>query len=297
MRISMVCSVVMALMARCAMAQGDSAAWAMSHDRGFSYFTGLGWRTTTYTEEASSVRARSSVSTRSALLVAGAAYALHPDWLAVLDNTSTFAPGTAVEQWHATGATVPYAVSPTQIEDRAVNGSLLQRNRFSLSQSTTRAMALWRVAPQTFVSGGLELHSHAYKRFAFDVVQPDVVAQPRDSVVDESVSEVLLQLGSALESERVKHASRHYSLRWGVAVPVWRRVENTLMPDMPFTGTRGWDLHVEGRYSFAVHDMVHIGGWAQYLYARRERQAKGWYELPRSTMRGLSVGIELLWKL
>ncbi|HEX5354752.1 MAG TPA: hypothetical protein VFW93_00945 [Aquabacterium sp.] len=227
----------------------------------------------------------------------GALYAVHPDFLFTLDNTSNFAPGTSTESWFATSGTMPYAVSPTVIEDRPVNGPLLQQNRFSLSQNLTRLLAHVRTQGPWFVLGGVNFHAQSYKRFGFQVLQPAVVNAPADAVVDESTSEVLLEAGVALESERVKHADRHYSLRFSMAKPVWRRLDNTAWPDVTFTGTSGWDARLEGRYSVAVHELVHVGGWAQYLYAQRGSQIRGAYELPLTHTRSVAFGLEVLWKL
>ena len=279
------------------LAFAEAQGFGLSHDRGFSYFLGVGRQTLHYSEEAAMVRARSSARASSALLITGAVYAVHPDLLVALDNTTTFAPSTATESWRATASTVPYAVSSTQIEDRAVNGPLLQTNRFSLSQSNTRVLAQYRVRGPWFWVGGLAFRSQSFKRYRFDVLQPNVVNMPTSSVVEESSSEVLGELGLALESERVKDVPRHYGLRLSVATPFWRRLDNTSASDISFKGTKGWDLNLEGRYSFAINDMAHIGGWAQYAFSERGRQIKGFYELPRSQTRSTAIGIELLWKL
>jgi hypothetical protein len=124
-----------------------------------------------------------------------------------------------------------------------------------------------------FLVGGVDFHSQSFKRFSFNVLQPLVVNTPSNSVVEESCSEVLGELGVALESERVKDAPRHYSLRASMARLLWRRLDNTNAADRVFTGTKGWDLNLEGRYSMAI------------------------YELPSARLRSLSYGLELLWKL
>jgi hypothetical protein len=114
---------------------------------------------------------------------------------------------------------------------------------------------------------------------------------------EETVGEVLLQGGVALESEQVRGASKHYSLGLLVGLPVWRHVQNTATPDLTFNGTRGYDLSLEGRYSRAVLDNVHLGGWVKYGYSKRGWQSAGTAEQPESQTIRRAVGLELLWKL
>lgn len=269
-----------------------------SNERGFSYFLGLGHQRTHYSEDAATVRAKSSVSTGSALLITGALYAIKPDFLVSLDNTSTFAPGNSTETWRATSSTVPYYNTSTQlIEDRAVNGPLLQQNRYTLSQSSTRAMAFYRASGPLFLIGGANLHTQSFRRYSYQILQPAVVANPTNSVVEETSSEVLAEVGVGLESERVRRAANHYSVRATVGRPVWRSLTNTNAPDLTFTGTQGWDVGLEGRYSVAIHDIAHLGLWGQYLFSERARQVQGYAELPKTHTRSTAVGIELLWKL
>lgn len=269
-----------------------------SSDRGFSYFLGVGHQATHYSENAATVRARSSVSSSSALLITGAMYAVRPDLLVSLDNTSTFAPGISTETWRATSSTVPFYNTTTElVEDRAVDGPLLQQNRFSLAQTSTKALAHYKVADQMFVVGGANFHTQSFRRFSYKILQPAVVADPANSVVEETSSEVLAQVGLALESERVKNTPRHYSLHATVGLPVWRSLTNTNAPDLTFNGIKGWDVCLEGRYSIAIHEVAHIGGWAQYNFSERGRQVQGYSELPLTHTRSVAYGVELLWKL
>ena len=54
---------------------------------------------------------------------------------------------------------------------------------------------------------------------------------------------------------------------------------------------------LEGRYSVAVRDSMHVGLWGKWSVTHRPRQTLGLAELPLSRMTGLNYGIELLWKL
>ena len=69
------------------------------------------------------------------------------------------------------------------------------------------------------------------------------------------------------------------------------------MPELNFDKPGGWDLALEGRYSVAVRDSVHVGLWGKWSVTHRPRQTLGLAELPVSRMTGLNYGIELLWKL
>lgn len=281
-------------------ALAEDTGFGVSHDRGFSYFVGLGQQTTHYSETATTVGVRSTASTRSALLVAGALYAVHPDVLVALDNTSTFAPGNTTERWQATGATLPFEVDTVNhvYEARPVNGPLLQLNRFSLSQNSTRILAHYRAMSDVFLVGGATFHTQSFKRFSYNVLQPDFIQSANSqTVVEESSNEVLAEVGLAMESERVKKVPTHYSLRVSVATPLWRRLDNTGAPDVTFNSTKGWDFNLEGRYSVAIHDLLHIGAWTQYAFSERGRQVQGVDELPMAHTRSLAYGIELLWKL
>ena len=173
---------------------------------------------------------------------------------------------------------------------------LLQTNRYSLQQNTTRLMWQHRLRDAWFATGGVSFHNHSFKRFGF-AAGPDNAVNLPVGTVEETVSEAMLNLGFALESERVRQVGHHYGLRVGVAVPVWRRVQNTSFPNDTFGGTSGWDLSISGRYSIAVRPNMHIGAWGQWVSGERGRDVQGLLELPRSEMRTLSYGIELLWKL
>lgn len=269
--------------------------------RGFSYFLGLGKQTTHYSEH-SEIGIRSESKSSTALLITGALYAVHPDFLVSLDNASSFAPANTTETWLATGATLPYEFDEVNhlYEQRAVNGPLLQTNRFSLSQNNTRLLAHYRATGPLFLVGGVNFHSQSFKRFKYQVFQPDFVDARyvnATTVVEETSSELLAEIGVALESERVKDTPTHYSLRASVAKPLWRQLQNTGAPDLRFNSTVGWDVNLEGRYSVAINSVAHIGGWAQYSFAERGRQSYGSQELPVAHTRSVAYGIELLWKL
>lgn len=294
----LVCGALYAPQASADLQAPANMGFGLSSERGFSYFLGLATQHTTYSERADTVRASSSASVRSALLVTGALYAVHPDLLLALDHTSNFAPGSSVETWRATSSTVPYLnTGNNTIEDRAVNGPLLQQNRFSLSQNVTRLTGHYRVKDDWFSLLGMQFHTQSFKRYAFHILQPNVVSTPSNSVVEESASEMVLEAGLALESERVKSAPSHYSLRATIGTPIWRRLDNTNAPDVRFDSAKGLDLNIEGRYSLALSQVAHIGGWAQYGFSQRASQIQGRYELPRAHVRTLSYGLELLWKL
>lgn len=111
---------------------------------------------------------------------------------------------------------------------------------------------------------------------------PDnAVATPASTTVEETMSEVLANVGMALESG-----------------PLWRRVENTSQPQTTFKGTSGWDLAVAGRYSRAVMPHVHLGAWGKWAMSKRGVETRGpTLELPASRLHSLGAGLELLWKL
>ncbi|MDZ7855245.1 hypothetical protein [Sphaerotilus sp.] len=258
-------------------------------DKGFSYFIGLSQLHSHYREDVSLMPIRSKVTASSPLLVTGALYAVTPDWLLSLDNETTFAPRTATETWQATGPVVAGVTlsSPT-----------LQTNRFRLSSSRTRMLVHHRWQDQFFLLGGPEFHSQSFRRYAYESGPDGLVRIVNGQTSEETSAEVVLALGAAIESEAVRHQPQHYSLRAMVGVPVWRRVESTSSPQARFTGLGGYDLTLEARYSRAVLDDVHLGGWVKFSRAERSRDTAGAsLELPRSRLDGLAVGLELLWKL
>lgn len=263
----------------------DTRFWV---DHGFSYFIGLAQQHTRYREQVSGEPIESRVSTRSPLLVSGALYAVNADLLLALDNETTFAPSTRTETWNATGPVV---------DGVTLTSSQLQQNKFRLSDTTTRLLVHQRVADQTYLIGGAAFHSQSFRRYSFASGPDNLVKIVDGQTTEESAGEVLLQLGAALESAAVRNVGSHYSLRATLGVPVWRRVENTIVPDVQFNGTGGLDLAVEGRYSIALTSGVHIGGWARLSQSRRSAQTESGVELPRSRTDQTAYGIELLWKL
>lgn len=274
-------------LALCAATAG-ALAQAPSEDRGFSYFMGVGVQSLTYREKPSIVPAESRARVTNPLLITGAVYALNADGLLSLDSESTFAPTTVTERWTATTGT---------INGITLTDPVLQTNRFSLQESTTRLLLHYRVRQQLFAVGGASFHSQSFKRFGFRAGADNVTSLPVDRTVEESISEVLLHVGLALESERVRNSRDHYSLRATVGVPVWRRLENTAFPDQNFSGTGGYDLSLAARYSYALVPNVHVGVWGQVAQALRRAQVNGNVELPKSTLGSLAGGLELLWKL
>lgn len=256
-------------------------------DRGFSYFMGLGRQTVRHREMPSIVAARSRAEVSSPLLNTGALYAIDADNLLSLDAETTFAPGTTTERWTSTSG----SMGPVQL-----SSPLLQTNLFSLHQARTRVLAQHRLWGPWFAVGGASFHSHSFKRFRFAAGPDNAVTLP-PGTVEETVSEVQLNAGLALESESVRNSRHHYSARLTLGKPVWRRVENTAFADHRFGGTGGWDVVAAGRYSLAVRPAFHVGAWGQLAQNVRQRQIKGAVELPRSQTQTLSGGLEVLWKL
>ena len=95
----------------------------------------------------------------------------------------------------------------------------------------------------------------------------------------------------------------HYSARLYMGKPIWREVDNTALPNKTFNGTGGYDMTLEGRYSYAVLPNVHLGLWGQYSYSKRDSETTtinggaNRAELPESTLAGFAYGLEMLWKL
>jgi len=257
--------------------------------KGFLYFMGLARQHVMYRETGSLLPFESRASGASPVLVTGALYALSERLLMSLDNETTFYPDRASETWTATGPT---------FDGFVLTSPVLQRNGFSLQQSKTQVLGHYRVQGQTFGVGGAALRTQSFKRYSFTPGPDNAVATPTDTTVEESIAELLLDAGVALESEQVRGQATHYSLRATSSVPVWRRLTNTTAPQAAFSGQRGFDLAVEGRYSRALADKVHAGVWGSWSMARRGQQTLGGtLEMPRSRLDSLGCGVELLWKL
>lgn len=257
-------------------------------DKGFSYFIGVAQLRSRYREDVRVVPVRSEVTTSSPLLVTGALYAVTPDLLVALDNETTFAPRAATETWRATAP---------EIAGTLLTSSTVQTDRFRLSDSATRLTAHYRWQEQTFLLAGTSFHSRSFRRYGYAAGPDNVVTIQSGQTTEETAAEVMLNLGVALESEAVRRQPSHYSVRALVGVPLWRRVENTAAPQTRFSGARGYDLSLEARYSRAVLDDGHLGGWLKLSRVQRAGESVGAMELPRSRLDGLAAGVELLWKL
>ena len=260
---------------------------AARNELGFSYLLGLGAQSVTYREDSQSGVSSKATST-SPLIVSGALYAINRDFLFSLGNEMTFAGGSATENWTATSST---------FDGQTLTSRLLQTNGFSLSQSTTSLLAHYRLARDWFLVGGGALHTQTYKRYDFMQGPDHAVSLPTDKTVEESTSEVLANIGVALEPGRVRDEQVHYGLRATLGVPIWSRTDNTQSPGVHFDSTSGFDIGLEGRYSLRVHDGIHVGLWGQWLNSRRSRTMVGELELPNNRTTTLSGGLELLWKL
>ncbi len=276
-----------------AWAQGAAAAapaveppWT---DKGFSYFIGIARQDLTYRESVSILPVNSRAKVSNPLLVSGALYEVSQTLLFSLDNETTFAPSTSTERWTATSGT---------LNGTALTSSLVQTNRFRLSDSTTKLQGYYRLQGPWFVVAGPAFHSQSFRRFGFKAGPDQATDVTSVNTVEETAAEVLWHVGAALESERVRASAQHYSLRASVALPLWRRMESTAQPDTTFSKVAGgYDLSLEGRYSRAVREHVHLGAWTKYAVSHRSSERQGQLELPRSRLDNLSYGIELLWKL
>lgn len=281
------CALVAAGIAGNAQAQTQDVAAARS-ELGFSYLLGLGDQSVSYSERSSLLPVRSKATTHSPLIVSGALYAINRDLLFSLDSQLTFAPGSATESWTATSGT---------FNGQTLTSRVIQTNGFSLSQNTTDLLGHYRVTRDWFAVGGVALHTQTFKRYGFVQGVDKAAALPADRTVEESTSEALADIGVALEPGRVRDEPMHYGLRAMLAVPMWRRTDNTQSPGVHFKSSSGLDLSLEGRCSWRIHDGIHAGVWGQWLESRRDRSVVGQLELPDSRTRTLSVGLELLWKL
>lgn len=267
-------------------ASADDIGTGGAAESGFSFFMGLGQSTVRYQETASTLPVKSDVQVNNIILNSGALYALDYDYLFSIENLSTFYPGKATESWNATSAFTSGGYS--------FQSGLLQQNSFSLSQSTTRLYLHRRLADNWFVMGGPSFGSNSFKRYGFVAAQPGVNT---GSVVEESSSEILVNLGLELESERVLNRPSHYSLSLSVGAPVWRRLQNTNYPNDTFDATQGYDVMLAGRYSWAIMRYAQIGLWGQLSTSHRGSQTIGNAELPSSKLDAASYGVELLWKI
>lgn len=256
-------------------------------DQGFSYFMGLGQLNSTYQESISILPVKSKAQSSNLILITGALYVLNEDYMLSLDSLSTFYPGTTTESWNST--------SPT-FNGINLTSSILQQNSFSLSVSNTLLALHKRIDGDWFLFGGPSFGTNSFKRYAF-VQGPDKAVAITNATVEESSSEVLANFGIALESAQVRNAPSHYSLRASVAAPLWRQLQNTSYPSQIFSSAKGYDIAVEGRYSWAIHQKVHLGTWLRLARAYRGNQITGKLEMPANTLTSAGYGLELLWKL
>lgn len=257
-------------------------------DSGYSYFIGLARYELRYREYVDALPIQSNAKASNALLVAGTLFPINEDWLVSLDSASTLLPGRSSEIWTATADTL----NGTRLTSR-----VLQTNRFSLSENSTQILGHYRVRGPIFGMGGMALRNQSFKRFSFVAGPDNLVATPSGTTVEESITEVMLMAGAALESEVVRGQPRHYSLRAMLGVPVWRRLTNTQSPELEFNRSSGFDFILEGRYSWAVSQRIHLGGWGRFLHSNRARQSIGNFEAPKSQYSGFGYGVEAIWKL
>ncbi len=283
-------AVLLSLCTQAAQAQTPTSA-PPPDERGYSYFLGIAQQSVTYREDSRSQPVKSEARSRSPLLITGALFALAPDTLLSVHSENTFFPGRSNERWTATG---------TSLGGVPLTDPLVQSNGFSLSQSTTQLAAHQRVRKDLFGTAGFNFHTQSFKRYSFVAGPDNAVTIPTGTTVEESTSELLLNLGVELESESVRSASRHYSLRASVGVPLWRRTMNTEAPDVRFSGAKGYDLEFEGRYSWAVLHSLQVGVWSKYAIARRSAESQTLaghaYELPSNRTTTTALGMDVLWK-
>lgn len=255
-------------------------------EKGFSFFMGLGASIVRYQEATRSFPIKSDVRVSNMILNSGALYALNEEYLFSIDNVSTFYPGNATESWNASNT---FTVNST-----TYNRGLLQQNNFSLSQSNTILMLHKRMENGWFVIGGSSFGTNSFKRNAFVATSGVAIS---NSTVEESSSEILANLGIGYESEQLLNRPTHYSIRLTAGVPVWRRLQNTDVPDVVFTSTNGFDIALEGRYSWALRKDVHLGVWGRMSNSIRGSQTIGTAELPDTQLDTANFGLDLLWKL
>ncbi len=269
---------------------------AAAPEAGYSTFIGLARQRLTYREFATTLPVSSKAVINNPLLVSGALYAVQPDLLFSLDNETSFAPSSSQERWTApTGTAMP---NDPGLPDIVTTSPVLQTNGVRISDSTTRLLGQLRWRGPWFVSTGPAFHSQSFRRFSFVAGVDQAVNVSREETIEETAAEVLWHLGMGYESERVRATPVHLGWRMGLALPVWRKVENTAYPGVVFGNTRGgYDLGIEGRASVAVVDHVHLGIWGRMQTSRRPVDRQGSLELPRTRQDNQSFGIELLWKL
>lgn len=256
-------------------------------NQGFSYFMGLGQMQSSYQESISILPVKSKAKSSSLILLSGALYVLNEDYMLSLDSLSTFYPASSTESWTST--------SPV-FNGIKLTSPLLQQNSFSLSVSNTQLALHKRIEGDWFLFGGPTFVSSSFKRYAF-VAGPDKATNITNATVEESSSELLGNIGLALESAQVRDAVTHYSLRASAGTPLWRRLQNTSAPQTVFTSAKGYDLAIEGRYSWAIHQKVQLGTWGRLSHSYRGKEVQGRLEMPASTLDNMGLGIELLWKL
>lgn len=267
---------------------------AAAPESGYSYFIGMARQRLTYQEYAATLPVRSKAVVNNPLLVSGALYAVRPDVLFSLDNETSFAPASGQEHWSApVGTAFPNGSLPAIV----TTVPTIQTNGVRISDSTTRLLGQFRWQGPWFVSTGPAFHSQSFRRFSFEAGADQAVAIPTGTI-EETAAEVLWHLGFGYESERVRSVPVHLGWRTGLAVPVWRKVENTAYPGVVFGNARGGlDLSIEGRASLAVIEHVHLGVWGRLQTSRRPVDRVGNLELPRTRQTNQSIGVELLWKL
>ena len=145
-----------------------------------------------------------------------------------------------------------------------------------------------------FVMAGPNFATNAFRRNAFVAVSGVAIS---NSTIEESASEILANLGIGFESEQLRNSPTHYSFSLTAGLPVWRRLQNTDVPDVVFSSTDGYDIALEGRYSWALRKDAHVGLWGRLSSSIRGSQTIGAAELPDTRLDTANFGLDLLWKL
>ena len=268
-----------------------SVAEALSGDvsqKGFSFFLGLGLANVRYQETSTSIPTNSSAQATNLILNSGALYALNQDYLFSIEAQSTFYPQNVTESWTAP---VPFSAGGYNF-----TSGMLQQDNFSISQSDTRLYLHKRISGNYFLLLGPSFDSSTFKRSMFVAYQTGVNVN-NSTVIEESSSEILGNIGIGIDTEQVINRPYHYSANITFGLPVWRRVTNTSYSLDTFTSTQGYDLAIEGRYSWAFRKDAQIGAWMRYSESIRGNQILGPVELPTSKMDSASFGLEILWKI
>lgn len=269
-------------------------AWTQEkEEKSFSYsYFSIGNENISFTEDSSLAPLSTDVTVNNPVLRSGGLYSINDRFDFTISAMSSLTSENSDEEWTVDDSDEGQSF----INQFGLESNVLQRNDFSFAIASTGVNLHYKFKQELRAVVGTELTYKTFKRSNFQIFADDAVD---DTVVEESVTDIIGIAGVAYEMGSVAAGEPQLGAKVLVGLPIWNRTTNTRYSGVDFNNQGGFDAELELNYHYPLMEGLSLGLFLNYRLTERDgitvENDDLSLEIPENSLKIFRVGIGFNW--